>query len=196
MTTTVPSVISRASTAAKAEVTWNPDQKVIYDVKTPITPTGGVVGLRGSLAPEAALRPLIADDDHGTVGDLARLDGGKGLFLAIEDLLGRHTRLLHRPCRARSGRWRSDRAGREWRCHPQGDRALMRGADILGIAPQHAGLVIVHARGPARAALVENGDAIRIDAEAGTIDLLVEPSVLDERRARWTRPASGHQMSA
>ncbi|MGC9587372.1 UNVERIFIED_CONTAM: dihydroxy-acid dehydratase, partial [Salmonella enterica subsp. enterica serovar Rissen] len=37
------------------EVTWNPDQKVIYDVKTPITPTGGVVGLRGSLAPEGAI---------------------------------------------------------------------------------------------------------------------------------------------
>jgi dihydroxy-acid dehydratase len=34
------------------EITWNPDQKVIYDVKAPITPTGGVVGLRGSLAPE------------------------------------------------------------------------------------------------------------------------------------------------
>ena len=37
------------------EITWNPDQKVIYDVKTPITPTGGVVGLRGSLAPEGAI---------------------------------------------------------------------------------------------------------------------------------------------
>ena len=28
------------------EITWNPDQKVIYDAKTPITPTGGVVGLQ------------------------------------------------------------------------------------------------------------------------------------------------------
>ena len=37
------------------EVTWNPDQKVIYDVKTPITPTGGVVGLRGTLAPDGAI---------------------------------------------------------------------------------------------------------------------------------------------
>jgi dihydroxy-acid dehydratase len=37
------------------EVTWNPDQKVIYDVKSPITPTGGVVGLKGSLAPNGAI---------------------------------------------------------------------------------------------------------------------------------------------
>ncbi len=29
------------------QVTWNPDQKVIYDVKTPLSPTGGVVGLQG-----------------------------------------------------------------------------------------------------------------------------------------------------
>ena len=37
------------------QVTWNPDQKVIYDVKTPLSPTGGVVGLRGTLAPEGAI---------------------------------------------------------------------------------------------------------------------------------------------
>jgi dihydroxy-acid dehydratase len=28
---------------------------VIYDAKAPITPTGGVVGLRGSLAPDGAI---------------------------------------------------------------------------------------------------------------------------------------------
>ncbi|KAK0360014.1 Dihydroxy-acid dehydratase 2, partial [Friedmanniomyces endolithicus] len=37
------------------QVTWNPDQKVIYDAKAPITPTGGVVGLRGTLAPDGAI---------------------------------------------------------------------------------------------------------------------------------------------
>src|SRR3546814_4109689 len=37
------------------EVTWNPDQKVIRDAKTPITLTGGVVGLRGTLAPDGAI---------------------------------------------------------------------------------------------------------------------------------------------
>ena len=34
-------------------------------------------------------------------------------------------------------------------------------------------------------ALVEDGDTIRIDAEAGTIDLLVEADVLEARRAAW-----------
>ncbi|MGH6787571.1 MAG: dihydroxy-acid dehydratase, partial [Novosphingobium sp.] len=36
-------------------IVWNPDQKVIYSFAEPITPTGGVVGLRGSLAPEGAI---------------------------------------------------------------------------------------------------------------------------------------------
>src|SRR3546814_15199405 len=37
------------------QVTWNPDQKVIHDARAPITATGGVVGLKGSLAPEGAI---------------------------------------------------------------------------------------------------------------------------------------------
>ena len=37
------------------EITFNPDQKVIYPVSNPITPTGGVVGLQGSLAPDGAI---------------------------------------------------------------------------------------------------------------------------------------------
>jgi dihydroxy-acid dehydratase len=42
-------------------------------------------------------------------------------------------------------------------------------------------------------ALVEDGDTIRIDAEAGTIDLMVEPSVLDERRSRWSPRVNDYQ---
>src|SRR3546814_598601 len=43
------------------EITWNPDQKVIYDVKNPLTPTGGVVGLKGSLAPDGAIVKVAGD---------------------------------------------------------------------------------------------------------------------------------------
>src|SRR3712207_2017456 len=34
-----------------AAVAWNPDQDVVWPASQPITPTGGVVGLRGNLAP-------------------------------------------------------------------------------------------------------------------------------------------------
>src|SRR5690606_13420555 len=38
-----------------ASVTFNTDQKVVYPVSNPISPTGGVVGLRGTLAPEGGI---------------------------------------------------------------------------------------------------------------------------------------------
>src|SRR3569623_2113775 len=38
-----------------ADVRWNPDQDVIRPVSQPITQVGGVVGLRGNLAPEGAI---------------------------------------------------------------------------------------------------------------------------------------------
>ncbi len=36
-------------------VKWNPDQDVVRPANDPISPTGGVVGLRGNLAPEGAI---------------------------------------------------------------------------------------------------------------------------------------------
>ncbi|HRN84829.1 MAG TPA: dihydroxy-acid dehydratase, partial [Hyphomicrobium sp.] len=36
-------------------VTFNTEQKVVYPVSNPITPTGGVVGLKGTLAPDGAI---------------------------------------------------------------------------------------------------------------------------------------------
>ena len=37
------------------KVKFNTDQKVVYPVSNPITPTGGVVGLKGTLAPDGAI---------------------------------------------------------------------------------------------------------------------------------------------
>ena len=34
---------------------WNADQDVVRPADDPITPTGGVVGLKGNLAPEGAI---------------------------------------------------------------------------------------------------------------------------------------------
>jgi dihydroxy-acid dehydratase len=45
-------------------------------------------------------------------------------------------------------------------------------------------------------ALVEDGDIITIDAEAGTIDLDVAPDVLAERRAQWQPRVNDYQAGA
>ena len=45
-------------------------------------------------------------------------------------------------------------------------------------------------------ALIEDGDMIHIDAEAGTIDLDVAEDVLTERRARWRPRTHDYQAGA
>src|SRR5262245_35208794 len=45
-------------------VRWNPDQKVIYPADTPITKTGGVVGLSGNLAPDGAIVKVAGLKTH------------------------------------------------------------------------------------------------------------------------------------
>jgi dihydroxy-acid dehydratase len=45
-------------------------------------------------------------------------------------------------------------------------------------------------------ALVEDGDVIAIDAEAGTIDLAVEPALLEARRAGWQLRTNDYQAGA
>jgi dihydroxy-acid dehydratase len=37
------------------QLTWNPQQKVIREISQPLSPTGGVVCLRGNLAPDGAI---------------------------------------------------------------------------------------------------------------------------------------------
>jgi dihydroxy-acid dehydratase len=48
-------VTGRTIAENMAQVQWNPDQDVVRPADKPITPTGGVVGLRGNLAPEGAI---------------------------------------------------------------------------------------------------------------------------------------------
>jgi dihydroxy-acid dehydratase len=45
-------------------------------------------------------------------------------------------------------------------------------------------------------ALIENGDRIRIDAETGTIDLLVDDATLAARRAGWKPRTNDYQSGA
>ena len=45
-------------------------------------------------------------------------------------------------------------------------------------------------------ALVEDGDIITIDAEAGTMDLVVDESVLDQRRKAWQPRVNDYQSGA
>ena len=66
------------------EITWNPDQKVIYPASAPITPTGGVVGLRGTLAPDGAIVKVAGMERLKFTGPAQVFDCEEDCFAAVE----------------------------------------------------------------------------------------------------------------
>jgi dihydroxy-acid dehydratase len=183
------------------EVTWNPDQKVIYDAKTPITPTGGVVGLRGSLAPDGAIVKVAGMKRLQFTGTAKVFEREEDAFAAVErqEIVDGDVVVI---------RYEGPKGG-------PGMREMLSTTAALygqGLGEKVAlitdgrfsggtrGFCIGHV-GPEAAeggpiALVENGDQISIDAEVGSIDLLVDEAVLAERRKAWTPRMNNYQAGA
>jgi dihydroxy-acid dehydratase len=172
------------------QVTWNPDQKVIYDIKTPLTPTGGVVGLRGSLAPEGAIVKVAGMHRLQFSGPARVFDCEEDTFAAVENREINEGEVI-------VIRYEGPKGG------PGMREMLSTTAALYGLGMGESVALITDGRfsggtrgfcighvGPEAAdggpiALVENGDIIHIDAEAGTIDLDVPEDVMAARRAAW-----------
>jgi dihydroxy-acid dehydratase len=183
------------------QVTWNPDQKVIYDASTPITPTGGVVGLRGSLAPEGAIVKVAGLHSLQFEGPARVFDCEEDTFAAVEARSIAEGEVI-------VIRYEGPKGG------PGMREMLSTTAALYGLGLGEKVALITDGRfsgatrgfcighvGPEAAdggpiALVEDGDVIRIDAEAGTIDLDVPEAVLADRRARWQPRANDYQSGA
>jgi dihydroxy-acid dehydratase len=180
------------------QVGWNPDQKVIREVTNPITPTGGVVGLRGSLAPDGAIVKVAGMARLRFDGPARVFDCEEDAFAAVEggDVAEGSVIVI---------RYEGPKGG------PGMREMLSTTAALYGLGMGEKVALITDGRfsgatrgfcighvGPEAAeggpiALVEDGDMIRIDAEAGTIDLEVAEDVLAERRARWRPRAHDYQ---
>lgn len=183
------------------QVTWNPDQKVIYDVAAPISPTGGVVGLRGSLAPEGAIVKVAGMTRLQFTGPARVFDCEEDAFAAVE------ARDIAEGCVVVI-RYEGPKGG------PGMREMLSTTAALYGLGLGERVALITDGRfsgatrgfcighvGPEAAeggpiGLVEDGDIIRIDAEAGTIDLDVADDVLAARRAAWAARANDYQSGA
>ncbi|KQM26997.1 MULTISPECIES: dihydroxy-acid dehydratase [unclassified Sphingomonas] len=183
------------------EVTWNPDQKVIYDVRTPITPTGGVVGLRGTLAPDGAIVKVAGMKRLQFTGTARVFDCEEDAFAAVEQRSITDGTVI-------VIRYEGPKGG------PGMREMLSTTAALYGLGMGETVALITDGRfsggtrgfcighvGPEAAeggpiALVEDGDIITIDAEAGTIDLDVAPTVLAERRAKWQPRVNDYQAGA
>ncbi|WP_151974668.1 dihydroxy-acid dehydratase [Erythrobacter sp. EC-HK427] len=183
------------------EVVWNPDQKVIYEVSNPITPTGGVVGLKGSLAPNGAIVKVAGMKRLQFTGIARVFDCEEDAFAAVEQRdIAEGSVIVIRYEGPKGGPGMREMLSTTAALYGQGmgeKVALITDGRFSGAT---RGFCIGHV-GPEAAeggpiALVEDGDTIAIDAEAGTIDLVVDEAALAERRARWQPRENDYQSGA
>jgi dihydroxy-acid dehydratase len=183
------------------QVTWNPDQKVIYPATAPITPTGGVVGLRGSLAPDGAIVKVAGLHSLQFTGPARVFDCEEDCFAAVEarSICEGEVIVI---------RYEGPKGG------PGMREMLSTTAALYGLGMGESVALITDGRfsgatrgfcighvGPEAAdggpiALVEDGDTITIDAETGTIELQVDADVLADRKSRWQPRANDYQSGA
>ena len=183
------------------QVTWNPDQRVIYSATAPISPTGGVVGLRGSLAPDGAIVKVAGLHALQFSGPARVFDCEEDCFAAVQSRAIREGEVI-------VIRYEGPKGG------PGMREMLSTTAALYGLGMGESVALITDGRfsgatrgfcighvGPEAAeggpiALVEDGDIVAIDAEAETIDLLVDADVLATRRAAWRPRATDYQSGA
>ena len=183
------------------EITWNPDQKVIHAASAPLSPSGGVVGLRGSLAPDGAIVKVAGMARLEFTGPAQVFDCEEDAFAAVEARQIREGSVV-------VIRYEGPRGG------PGMREMLSTTAALYGLGMGETVALITDGRfsgatrgfcighvGPEAAdggpiALVEEGDEISIDANKGTIELNLSADVLAARRLKWTPRVNDYQSGA
>ncbi len=181
-----------------SKVAWNPDQDVVRSADSPLSPTGGVVGLRGSLAPDGAIVKVAGMADLKFRGPARCFDSEEEAFAAVSakkyeegDVIiiryegpkgGPGMREMLSTTAALYGQGMGDKV------------ALITDGRFSGAT---RGFCVGHA-GPEAAlcgpiALVRDGDMITLDADEGIIDLEVDEDVLAARAKDWVEPPASVQ---
>ena len=185
-------VTGRTIAENMAKVRWNPNQDVVHPADKPITVTGGVVGLRGSLAPEGAIVKVA-----GMPESALTFEGPALCFDCEEDAFRAVSERRYREGCVFVIRYEGPKGGPGMRemlattaaLYGQGTGgkvALITDGRFSGAT---RGFCVGHV-GPEAAvggpiALVRDGDIISMDAKVGTIELHVPEAELAERRKAW-----------
>jgi dihydroxy-acid dehydratase len=176
----------------------DPDGKIIHALDDPIHRTGGLTILRGSLAPEGAV-VKTAGFDAAVVEATARVfDGEQAAMDAVADgtVVGGDAVII---------RYEGPKGGpgmREMLAVTGAIKGAGLGKSVLLITDGRfsggtTGLCIGHVApeavdgGPV--AFVRDGDRVRLDVVARTLDLLVDDAELAVRREGWSPPPAKHQ---
>ena len=172
-----------------ANVVWREDQDVIRPVSNPLSPTGGVVGLWGSLAPDGGSVKVAGLKHQVHRGPARVFDGEAACFEAVSNRDYKEGDVLViRYEGPKGGPGMREMLSTTAAIYGQGveNIALITDGRFSGAT---RGLCVGHV-GPEAAvggpiALVQDGDIISIDATKGTIELEVDPIELENRRRHW-----------
>jgi dihydroxy-acid dehydratase len=176
-------------------VAWNDDQDVVRPANKPLSPTGGVVGLKGSLAPDGAIVKVA-----GMAG--LKFRGPARCFDCEEDAFAAVSAKRYREGEVIVIRYEGPKGGPGMRemlsttaalyGQGMGDKvALITDGRFSGAT---RGFCVGHV-GPEAAVggpigLIRDGDMISLDAEQGTIDVELSESELAKRAEAWKAPPS------
>jgi dihydroxy-acid dehydratase len=184
-----------------ASVTFNTEQKVVYPVSNPISPTGGVVGLKGTLAPDGAIVKVAGLKTLKFRGPARCFDCEEDAFAAVEARTYREGEVLViRYEGPKGGPGMREMLATTAALYGQGagdSVALITDGRFSGAT---RGFCVGHV-GPEAAVggpigLIQDGDIIAMDAETGTLDLEVDAAELERRRKTWKAPPNAYQSGA
>ena len=165
-------------------------QDVVYRVAQPISPTGGVVGLKGNLAPEGCIVKVAGMDRLQFAGPARVFDCEEDCFEAVVERRVKEGEVL-------VIRYEGPKGG------PGMREMLSTTAALYGIGMGGKVALITDGRfsggtrgfcighvGPEAAVggpigLLKNGDMIRMDADKGTLSVDLSRSELAARRKKW-----------
>ncbi len=171
-------------------VKWNPDQDVVRPADKPITATGGVVGLKGNLAPDGAIVKVAGMSTLKFTGPARCFDGEEACFQAVKTRAYKEGDVfVIRYEGPKGGPGMREMLSTTAALTGQGTGgkvALITDGRFSGAT---RGFCIGHV-GPEAAvggpiALLRDGDMITIDAVNGTIDVALTDAELAERKKSW-----------
>jgi len=171
-------------------VSWNPDQDVVRPADKPLLATGGVVGLKGNLAPEGAIVKVAGMEVLKFSGPARCFDGEEACFEAVKRRDYKEGDVLViRYEGPRGGPGMREMLATTAALYGQGmgnKVALITDGRFSGAT---RGFCIGHV-GPEAAvggpiALIRDGDILDLDAEAGTLNVRLSEAELAERRKAW-----------
>ncbi|MGA8755649.1 MAG: dihydroxy-acid dehydratase [Stellaceae bacterium] len=180
------------------DVVFPADQDVVVPTSRPLSPTGGVVTLRGNLAPQGAIVKVAGMHKLRFTGPARCFDSEEEAFAAVE--ARRYNEgdvIIIRYEGPRGGPGMREMLSTTAALYGQGvgeKVALITDGRFSGAT---RGFCIGHV-GPEAAVggpigLVRDGDMITIDATTGTIDVALSETELAERRRAWTARRNDYQ---